>query len=109
MSCPRVDFSENRRLRTTGRNSTLEREQIATYAIPAEAFGRINTAKEVTFTAGPTSIDLTDEHLATAGLSRCAAIATAARPDVREGGSDDREHRRAHAAIAEVRHPGRGE
>jgi hypothetical protein len=67
VSCPRVDFSENRRLRTTARDSTLEREQIATYAIPTEAFGRINTAKEVTLTAGPTSIDLTDEHLAAAG------------------------------------------
>ena len=67
VSCPRVDFSERRRQRTAARNSTLEREQIATYAIPAEAFGRINTAKEVTFSAGPSSFELTDEHLAAAG------------------------------------------
>jgi hypothetical protein len=68
VTCPRVGFTENRRQRQTMRGATtLEREQIALFAIPAEDFARISRAKDVAFTAGPTRFDWTDEHLAAAG------------------------------------------
>jgi hypothetical protein len=78
-SCPRVDFAEKRRQRRTPRGAALEREQIATYAIPAGELARISAARDASFTAGPTRFDLTDEHLA-------AAAALAARQE-RDGGA----------------------
>lgn len=81
--CPKLGYDQERRSRRLPRGVIHEREERVVFAIPTEALAPLATARSASFTAGPTSFTLTDDHVS-------AAAALAARLERETSGTAER-------------------